>query len=176
MGSLPFHETTIRMPAQQFLCRFSKGPLWFCVDSPLTSLFAGLGESRNESDVLRPDFKSGRRRTTLVFSFDPAVVAGMRKKTLTHHHRPRAERAFTPLVSGKKVAVEIERIQINGDMSNGLCAVDDDQTLPCPGQGGHFMDREDTPVNVRHVAHHDGFDARLAESFLQRMQERLQGT
>ena len=133
MGALPFHETTIRMPAQQFLCRFSKGPLWFCADSPLMSLFAGLGESCNESDVMRSDFKSGRRRTTLVFSLDPAV-AGMRKQTLTHHHRPRAERAFTPLVSGKKVAVEIERIQINGDMPDGLRAVDDDQTLPCPGQ------------------------------------------
>ena len=93
MGALPFHETTIRMPAQQFLCRFSKGPLWFCADSPLMSLFAGLGESCNESDVMRSDFKLGRRRTTLVFSLDPAV-AGMRKQTLTHHHRPRAERAL----------------------------------------------------------------------------------
>ena len=85
------------------------------------------------SPTLCVRFQIGTRRTTLVFSLDPAV-AGMRKKTLMHHHRPRAERAFTPLVSGKKVAVEIERIQINGDMPDGLRAVDDDQTLPCPGQ------------------------------------------
>ena len=37
------------------------------------------------------------------------------------------------------------------------------------------MDREDPTVNVRHVAQHDGFDAGLAESFFQPMQERLKG-
>ena len=139
------------------------------------SLFAGLGESRNEPDVVRPDFKSGRRRLTVLFSSFYRAIAGMRQKTLTQHHRPRAQRAFTPLVPGKKVAVEIERVQINGDVPDGLCAVDNDQTLPCPGQRSHFMDREDTPVNVRYVAHDDGFDAGLVESFFQRIQKRLKG-
>ena len=37
------------------------------------------------------------------------------------------------------------------------------------------MDREDTTVNVRHVAHHDGFDAGPVELFLQRIQELFRG-
>ena len=57
VGALPFHETTIRVPAQQFPGCFPKDPLWCCVDAPLMSLLAGLGESRNEPDVLRPDLK-----------------------------------------------------------------------------------------------------------------------
>ncbi len=83
------------------------------------------------------------------------VAAGHERRHRLEQLPPRPERARARraehLVPGERVEVGADRLDIDGDVRHGLCAVDQDQRAGLVGLRGHLGDRVDGAEGVRDV-------------------------